>query len=211
MTEHSNVYEAMLAVMKEVGYVKRDGQMTYGEKYTYPSEQAFIQALRPAMIEHGLVIVPSTIDNCFTDTYETKRGGEMNLVTITRNYYIIHAASGTSVSVGAGGQGADNGDKAMGKAQTNSLKYVLRNSFLIETGDDPDDTSSATQERKGKKESEKKLFIDWDNLQEPSDNFTDDERKAWRFKITKLYNDGTPLARAVMLADEAYYDYKKDN
>ena len=45
------------------------------------------------------------------------------------------------------GDGADTGDKASYKAMTGAMKYALRQTFVIETGDDPDDTPSDVQER----------------------------------------------------------------
>ena len=42
----------------------------------------------------------------------------------------------------------DVGDKSANKAATGLLKYALRQTFLIETGDDPDAESSNGMERK---------------------------------------------------------------
>src|SRR5262249_36903978 len=44
------------------------------------------------------------------------------------------------------GEASDAGDKAAPKALTGAYKYFLRQTFLIETGDDPDRYASADQE-----------------------------------------------------------------
>jgi hypothetical protein len=72
----------------------------------------------------------------------------MTNVAMTITYRWTHAPSGTYTMVSARSEGSDSGDKAINKAATGSYKYGLRQSLVIETGDDPDTFSSAEQERK---------------------------------------------------------------
>ena len=55
------------------------------------------------------------------------------------NYRFVDARSGEELSVRVAGEGADAGDKAPYKAMTGALKYALLQSFLLSTGDDPED------------------------------------------------------------------------
>ena len=57
-----------------------------------------------------------------------------------------HAPSGTSIDVTAVGEGSDAGDKGANKAMTGLYKYALRQTFCIETGDDPDKFASEERE-----------------------------------------------------------------
>lgn len=146
-----NVYTAINAVMREVGYVQKGGKMQYGDKYTYAKESDFIAAVRPLLVEHGVVVFPSGVLQLNQDTYPTNRGGEMNRDTAIIRFHFHHGASDTGFDVEVLGQGADSGDKSANKAMTAALKYALRQALLIETGDDPDDTASAQNERASKK------------------------------------------------------------
>ena len=67
----TNIHEAINAVMQEVGYVRK--QSSGDLNYTYAGERALIQALRPAMVEHGIYVYPSGIDNLRLETYKTSR------------------------------------------------------------------------------------------------------------------------------------------
>jgi len=223
-----NVHEAILAVMNEVGYVQRDGTMRGGGSYKYASEAAFIQALRESMVTHGLYIYPdgSLICPMDIDTYETSNGTTMNLVTIQRRYLLVHAPSNTNISIQSFGQGADTGDKAIGKAMTNSYKYALRNTFMMETGDDPDHTSSQEQKRKPKEvayatsrekypdNNNRRITVDWEEVNKnfPSPNMTDIHKAAWQNVIITKIAEGLSLNQATVAADEAYYTFvEKDN
>jgi hypothetical protein len=55
------------------------------------------------------------------------------------NYRFVDARSGEELTVRVPGEGADPGDKAPYKAMTGALKYALLQSFLLATGDDPED------------------------------------------------------------------------
>jgi hypothetical protein len=61
-------------------------------------------------------------------------------------YRLTHAPSGESEDCQVLGEASDAGDKAAPKALTGAYKYFLRQTFLIETGDDPDRYTSADQE-----------------------------------------------------------------
>lgn len=203
---HKNIYEAMLAVMNEVGYVQKDGEIRHGANYKFASEAAFIQALRPSLMEHGIIVYPagSSAPTVWRETYETNKGGTMNLVTIRQGYKFHHVPSGTEIYVQAHGQGADSGDKAIGKAMTNALKYALRQGFLIETGDDPDYTPSESQKRADAPEA---MF---DNMFTPDQlpgQMTQDEFQSWKNAVIKHMKSGKDFYESAQLADTAYYDY----
>jgi hypothetical protein len=143
----SEVHAAINAVMKEVGYVQKLGRVTgSGPNYSYAGEKDLIQAIRPVMVEHGLMMYVSNIINVTRDTYSTKNGNVMNTTVITCEITFSHI-SGDSVKSFAIGEGADSGDKSANKAMTGAYKYALRQTFCIETGDDPDKQPSVEQEK----------------------------------------------------------------
>lgn len=134
-----NIYTAISAVMRQVGYVQKDGKVGSGSYgYSYAGEAAFIDALRPAMIEAGIVVFPAGIRVLNQDEFTTSKGAVMNRDTIVACYHFHHGASDTGFDVEVTGQGSDSGDKSANKAMTSAFKYALRQTFMIETGDDPD-------------------------------------------------------------------------
>jgi hypothetical protein len=136
MTDKIDIYQALNAVMHEVGYVqkKRSG----GVNYSFAGEAALIEAVRPAMVAHGIVVHPHQVVELIQDTYTTSKGSVMNRTTVIMIYNFVHAPTGSQLYVTVTGEGADIGDKSANKALTGAYKYALRQALMIETGDDPD-------------------------------------------------------------------------
>lgn len=147
MSEKS-IHEAINAIMGQVGYVQK--QRGQNLNYTYASESALIEALRPEMVSHGVYMTVDEITNVSREQYATAKGSVMNSVCMLGKVRFTHAPSETSIVVWSHGEGADSGDKASNKALTGLYKYAIRQTFCIETGDDPDKYPSAEQERESK-------------------------------------------------------------
>ena len=146
MTEaKGNIGKAILNVMGEVGYVVKEAKG--GLPYTFASEAGLIKALRPAMIEAGIFCYVSDIVEIHQDSFTTKSGAVMNHVLAHGRVTFVHPQSKSEILVHAMGEGMDAGDKAGNKAATGLLKYALRQTFLIETGDDPDASAISEMER----------------------------------------------------------------
>lgn len=144
MQDHKDIHEAVVAVMHEIGYVQK--QKSPNLNYSYAGEAALIAALRPVMIDHGVYCYVSKIAPT-RDTFTTAKGTAMNSTLSQGDVTFVHAKSGTSITVQAIGEGMDTGDKSANKSATGLLKYALRQTFLIETGDDPDSHESKGMER----------------------------------------------------------------
>jgi len=141
--EIKNIHEAINKVMDEVGYVKKS--KSGGLNYSFAGEAALIAALRPAMVEAGIYMYVSGIHDIRRENYVTKSGTQMVNTVIQANITFAHGPSATSVVVASVGEGSDAGDKSANKAMTGLYKYALRQTFCIETGDDPD--KHASEER----------------------------------------------------------------
>jgi hypothetical protein len=98
------------------------------------------------MIEHGVYAHVLSIV-ATREQYQTAKGTAMTSSFYQGSVRFTHAPSDTHIDVFATGEGADSGDKSGNKASTGMLKYALRQTFLIETGDDPDSTPSDGQAR----------------------------------------------------------------
>ena len=136
MAESKNIYTAINAVMGQVGYVKK--QRSPNLNYSYAGEAALISALRPEMYEQGILMFVEEVTDVTTREYQSNKGNTMVNVALTARIRFLHAPSETSILVTARGEGMDCGDKANNKAMTCAYKYAMRQTFMIETGDDPD-------------------------------------------------------------------------
>ena len=139
MTKHTSLAAAQLAVMKEVAYVQKKGKVGDGKySYTYAGEAELLAQIRPAMVEHGIVMYPTTCQHVSTEEYTTARGSRVSLFLGTRVFAFHHVDTGETAFVEVFAEASDGGDKRASKAMTLAKKYALREFFLIETGDDPD-------------------------------------------------------------------------
>jgi len=154
--EPRNVHEAIVAVMRNVGYVQKvqpDRKGGGGLNYSFASEADLIAALRPHMVAVGLTFAPVEMARLSDVEFTSAKGTAGHRVVIACTWDFCHAPSDTHLRVVSQGEGMDYGDKASNKAMTVALKYALRQTFIIETGDDPDTTPSEefqrAAERKG--------------------------------------------------------------
>ena len=131
-----DIHTAILAVMGEVGYVTKS--RTPNLTYSFAGEAALIAALRPAMVDHGIYMMVLQVAEIRRETYTTRSGTPMLNTFVNAVIRFTHAPSGTWIDVMATGEGSDTGDKSANKAMTGAYKYALRQTFCIETGDDPD-------------------------------------------------------------------------
>ena len=136
----ADINEAILAVWDEVGYVQKKFVRDLG--YSFAGEQAIINALRPALVRYGITFFVSKQRRRKVYHYASKNQTPMTNVSLELQVTFLHGPSGTKRKVWAWGEGADSGDKATPKAMTGALKYALRQTFGLETGDDPDNTPS---------------------------------------------------------------------
>lgn len=130
----------ILAVMKDMGRVGKDGYNTF-QKYKYVSEDGIIEAIRDKIMAQGLVAVPNQISSiCQAHVSPDKEGRDKItfMTEVCTEYTIIDTESGDSLAVKFFGQGTDSGDKGVYKATTGANKYFLMKTFMIPTGDDPE-------------------------------------------------------------------------
>lgn len=139
MIEHKNINEAINAVMDEVGYVKKS--KSGGLNYSFAGESALIAAIRPSMVEHGIFMYVGAVLEIRRENYTSKSGTSM-INTVIHAIVCFRHVSGEIINVAAVGEGSDSGDKSANKAMTGLYKYALRQTFCIETGDDPDKYAS---------------------------------------------------------------------
>ena len=132
----AKIAAALHEVMSAVGYVQKTGVNDF-HKYNYASEADLLEALRPAMLKAGLMILPSGVERSEIDTFGNTH--------VTMEYTLVHKDGDVwPEKIRAFGSGNDKsktgavGDKGTYKAITGANKYLLTKLFQIETGDDPE-------------------------------------------------------------------------
>jgi hypothetical protein len=142
--------EALARIYADGGrYVQKTGQMQGTMRYSYAKEGDFIAAIRPLMETHGVTIRPKAVEAVLMEVIETSgdRGTRRQNRAVVRVTFELLHVSGDHADIQTFGEGIDSGDKAFNKAMTGAMKYAMRQTFCVETGDDPDDTPSSQQER----------------------------------------------------------------
>lgn len=131
----AKITQALHQVMSSVSYIQKTSRNDF-HKYNYVGEADLLEKLRPAMLEAGLMLIPSIKGVSPID--------EHGVTTVQMEYTLIHKDGDIWPSViCAAGQGGDRnkngvGDKGLYKAITGANKYLLFKLFQIETGDDPE-------------------------------------------------------------------------
>lgn len=143
MIEHKNIDEAILAITTEGDLYIQKQKKNQGVGYKYASEGDFLEKMRPQLANHGIICTPryrvvSSTITIVKPANERENAKILRLVLIEGTFTWTHAPSGTHRITGAVGEGADNQDKASYKAMTGAQKYAIRQTFQIETGDDPE-------------------------------------------------------------------------
>ena len=89
------------------------------------------------LAELGVVVIPRLEDISYESA--VGRGEATRMARVVMAYTFADVDSGEEIIAKVAGQGLDPGDKAPYKAMTGALKYALLQSFLLATGDDPED------------------------------------------------------------------------
>ena len=129
-----NLREKFAEVRRRLGYIQKRGH-NERHNYSYVTAADLAGSVGDILAELGVVVIPQ-LQSIST---EPPRSSSERITRIVMNYRFVDARSGEELVVRVPGEGADAGDKAPYKAMTGALKYALLQSFLLATGDDPED------------------------------------------------------------------------
>lgn len=93
---------------------------------------AVYNALAPALVKHGLVILPRIIERSVTER-QTQKGGTLFYVVVKAEFDFIATEDGSKHTVATFGEAMDSGDKATNKAMSIAYKYAAFQAFCIPT------------------------------------------------------------------------------
>lgn len=131
-----NIYQRINAVRKAIGYVQKDKNVSAGAGGSYKAvtHDAVTGMVRAALIEHGVVIVPSVISATFN---QKEPDSKQRLYEATYQIEFVNIDEPTDrIVTHQNAHALDNGDKAPGKAMSYATKCAILKLFNIETGED---------------------------------------------------------------------------
>jgi len=127
------ITERIQAVMRSVGYVKKDVAL---RTHRGVSHDAVAAALRGEMVKAGIVLAVSTLDYKVSDTAPSQSGSVGVRFILDAEYTLMCADDpNDKVTSRIIASGDDYGDKAPGKALSYGTKMFLLKTFMLETGE----------------------------------------------------------------------------
>jgi hypothetical protein len=140
--DKATLFGKMAVVMAAVKRVPKNGWNSF-HKYAYPTETDLLEAVREILAEAGLALMVSVVESRkeLMDIHDkfapnnpdkTKKNW---FTFIVMEFTLGCTDTGATVVTQFHGEGQDNDDKGLYKAYTNTMKYFLRQTFLIPTGD----------------------------------------------------------------------------
>jgi len=133
-----SVYKAILAVAGEMSKqgISKDGK-NQQQGFKFRGIDQVFNALSPALVQHGLVILPRVL-SCNVVERATKSGGAIFYTTLDVEYDFVSAEDGSKHTVRVVGEAMDSGDKSSNKAMSAAYKYACFQAFCIPTEGDND-------------------------------------------------------------------------
>lgn len=128
MDDKPNIYQRMLAVMRDISYVQKSDK-TVNNQYRFVTHDAVTAKVRTALIEHGIVAT--------ADVTAHRQDGNRTEVDVRVTFINVDTPA-DCVTINAFGYGIDPQDKGPGKAVSYAVKYAYLKAFALETGDDPE-------------------------------------------------------------------------
>lgn len=132
----ATLYAKIAAVTAAVKRIPKNGVNSFYH-YPYALESDITDGLREIMAEHHLASLPPSVLAWERGDPDAKGN---SLTRVQYRFGLADCETGETVEAIWWGEAQDNADKAFSKAATNALKYFLMKTFLIATGDDPDES-----------------------------------------------------------------------
>lgn len=138
-------------VMNAVSYLQKTGTNSK-QNYKYAREADVVAAIRPELAKRNIFIFPNVIDVKRTkvERLDFDKSLKFSWATdVLVEWTFVDGDSGEERKCIIPGCSESPGDKGVYVCMTGSEKYLLMKSFLLPTGDDPEDDAN---EEKGSKE-----------------------------------------------------------
>lgn len=135
----AKIHNAIISAQQEIHTVGvGKNQRNDAQNYAYRGAADVVMALAPILDKLKIYIEPKVTDvqfETFTAEYTDKWNNPKLKITrfcqVRVDYRLICAEDGSFIQTSSAGEGFDMSDKALNKARTAALKYMLTETFLI--------------------------------------------------------------------------------
>ena len=127
------VYAAISAVAKEMAAtgISKD-RRNQQQGFNFRGIDQVYNALAPALVTHGLLILPRMTERTVTER-TTQKGGTLFYVVVKADFDFVSTEDSSVHTVTTYGEAMDSGDKATNKAMSIAYKYAAFQAFCIPT------------------------------------------------------------------------------
>lgn len=127
------VYAAISAVAKEMATtgISKD-RRNQQQGFNFRGIDQVYNALAPALVNHGLLILPRITERTVTER-TTQKGVTLFYVVVKADFDFVSTEDGSIHTVTTYGEAMDSGDKATNKAMSIAYKYAAFQAFCIPT------------------------------------------------------------------------------
>jgi hypothetical protein len=132
--------QKLAVVRRRIAYVQKRGH-NERKNYSYVTAADIAGAVGDILAELGVVVVPR-LESISHEPSRVARSEVEHVARVVMAYTFMDVDTAEEITVKVAGEGLDAGDKAPYKAMTGALKYALLQSFLLATGDDPENESA---------------------------------------------------------------------
>ncbi len=136
MPERQKIAKKLNAIQAEVGYMAKGGK-NEAQGYKFLADAQIMDKFNELFQKNKVMFLYSSK---ITGTQPTP-SAKQTLTNVEVIYEFYDTESGESIAGVAAGQGTDPSDKGIYKAITGAIKYIFMKTFLIPTGDDPENDS----------------------------------------------------------------------
>lgn len=132
------IYKKIHAIMSDAGKVGKAGEVSFpGTKYNYQKAEDIVNEIRKHMINHDVIVFPVNVER---EDFNPELPLMSNVDVV---YRFVAVEDGSFIDVPMTGSGTDKGDKGIYKALTGAFKYLLKQTLMIETGEDDYDKDAS--------------------------------------------------------------------
>jgi len=144
-TKPKGLVKKLCEVMAAVERVAKNGTNS-NRGYKYATEADLVDAVRGELASRHIFIFPNVVSTSRNQQGVTRAGANMYISDVMVEWKFVDGETGEIEICAMPGCGTDDQDKGIYKAITGSEKYLLKNSFLIPTGDDPEKDEAGSKE-----------------------------------------------------------------
>lgn len=133
----AQLFKKMSQVLAEVGRVAKLGE-NKEQGYPFMREADLLDEVRPLLGKHGIAFFPTVVDSRQRTGRTARSGAQETITKVCLQTAFCCTDTGAMLISTWHGEASDFGDKSYWKAYTGTLKYAHFKTWMVSSGDDPE-------------------------------------------------------------------------